>query len=68
MKIPYDCQRVLNDFVFLCFFVGNDFLPRCYCYDIRDGNLEVLVAGFKRFLKVCGDYIIHEDHINMREL
>jgi 5'-3' exoribonuclease 1 len=68
MKIPYDYQRILNDFVFLCFFIGNDFLPRSYCYDIREGNLDVLINGFKMFLKVCEDYIVHEDHMNLKEL
>jgi len=68
MKVPYDCQRILNDFVFLCFFIGNDFLPRCYCYDIREGNLELLIFGFKKFLKACENYIIHDDHIDLKEL
>ena len=68
MKIPYNAQRVINDFVFLCFFIGNDFLPRCYCYDIREGNLEMLISGFKKFLRQCEDYIIHENSINLIEL
>lgn len=28
----------------------------------------MLIAGFKKFLRVCEDYIIHDDHINLKEL
>jgi len=35
MKIGYDIDQIARDFVFLFFFVGNDFLPRIYAYNIR---------------------------------
>jgi 5'-3' exonuclease len=50
MKIPFQLDRVIKDFVFLFFFIGNDFLPRCFAYNIRVSSIEDLIEAFKEFL------------------
>ena len=58
MKIPYDLERVIDDYVFLCIFVGNDFLPSLPLLDIREGAVTMLMNIYRRLLPTWNDYII----------
>lgn len=64
MKIAYDIDRIIDDFILLCFFIGNDFLPRVFCFDIRQGTLEALITLFKNNLQECDDYLTKRGQIN----
>jgi 5'-3' exoribonuclease 2 len=67
-KIPFQpsFERLIDDIVFLCFFVGNDFLPHLPSLDIRDGALDFLFNVYKRVLPSLGDYITnHGGQVNL---
>ena len=67
-RIPFtpSLERLIDDIVFLCFFVGNDFLPHLPSLDIRDGALDYLFNVYKRILPTLGDYITnHGGQVNL---
>jgi hypothetical protein len=69
LPFEYNFERVIDDFVFMCFFVGNDFLPHLPSLDIRDGAIDFLVDCYKNLLPFLGDYITSPGGIvNLRQV
>jgi len=46
----FDLERIIDDFVFFCFFIGNDFLPSLISLDIGEGSLDNLIDLYKDLL------------------
>lgn len=57
-----DKHRLVLDYTYICFFLGNDFLPRLPCLKIRGGSLNDVIILYKRVSWILGDYIIQRDH------
>ena len=60
LKVPpnlWNLERTVDDFVFLCFLVGNDFLPHLPSLAIREGALDAIIFLYKNLLPSLGGYL-----------
>ena len=52
--IPFNARYAVNDFIFMCFMVGNDFLPHVPSMEIIEGGIDYMIDVLKRVGKNYG--------------
>ena len=61
----FDLERALDDWVFMCFFVGNDFLPHLPSLDIRENGIDTLIAIWRDNIPFMGGYLTKDGHVDL---
>ena len=64
-RFRFDLERALDDWVFMCFFVGNDFLPHLPSLDIRENGIDTLIAIWRDNIPVMGGYVTKDGHVDL---
>lgn len=68
LNFPFDMEHVIDDFILMAFFVGNDFLPNLPNLHINEGALSLMFTIYKDVLRKMGGYINEEGVINLKRL
>ncbi|KAJ3505765.1 hypothetical protein NLJ89_g7245 [Agrocybe chaxingu] len=68
LPFEYNLERVIDDFILLAVFVGNDFLPNLPDLHIHENGLERLFDVYKKVLPGMGGYINENGTINTQRL
>jgi 5'-3' exoribonuclease 1 len=68
ISFPFDLERVIDDFILMAFFVGNDFLPNLPNLHINEGALALMFKIYKSVLPKVEGYINEGGIINMERL
>lgn len=65
MGPQWDLERAIDDWVFMCFFVGNDFLPHLPSLSVRDNGIDILVGCWKLIISRVSDYLTCDGKLNL---
>ncbi|EXJ57398.1 protein Xni [Cladophialophora yegresii CBS 114405] len=61
----FDLERALDDWVFMCFFVGNDFLPHLPSLDIKEDGIDKLIAIWRDNIPLMGGYLTCDGKVDL---
>jgi 5'-3' exoribonuclease 2 len=65
IPFPFDLELAIDDWIFMIFFVGNDFLPHLPSLEIREGAIDMLLKIWKRDLGRMGGYLTFHGKVNL---
>jgi 5'-3' exoribonuclease 2 len=61
----FDLERAIDDWVFMCFFCGNDFLPHLPSLEIREDGIDTLIAIWRDNIPYMGGYLTKDGHVDL---
>jgi len=65
LGFEWEVERAVDDFVFLCMLVGNDFLPGLPHLDVADGALNTMMRTYTDMLPGLGGFITDKSQVHM---
>ncbi|KAI1728374.1 5'-3' exoribonuclease 2 like protein [Ditylenchus destructor] len=65
LPFEYDFERAVDDWVFMCFFVGNDFLPHLPSLEIRENAIDRLIKLYKDMVYQCKGWLTEDGDVYM---
>jgi 5'-3' exoribonuclease 1 len=68
MQIPYNVVNIIDDFVLISLFVGNDFLPNLPNLHISGGALSMMFKMYKKVMMNATDYMNKDGRIHLPTL
>jgi 5'-3' exoribonuclease 2 len=52
-----ECQNLISDYIFMSFFLGNDFVPSFEALKIRDGGIDQILKAYKIVIQRKRQYL-----------
>jgi len=68
VRFPFNLERILDDFMFLTVFLGNDFIPEQTGIDVHGGYFDRVIEIYQETLtNECNDYLTYAGRVNWGE-
>lgn len=64
-SFSFDLERAIDDWVFMAFFCGNDFLPHLPSLDVRENGIDALLRSWRQVLPRTKDYITCDGDVDL---
>lgn len=64
LKEDFDLNRIVDDFVFMCMLVGNDFLSHMPHMEIDGGAISIMMSSYVDLLPKWGGYLTKRERIH----
>lgn len=68
LPFKYDLERIIDDFILLALFVGNDFLPHLPNLHIHEGAIGLMFSLYKKMLPTCEGYLQDGGQVDLGRL